>query len=92
MGKRREEGEEDEEEPRTLSFDGCGAKELFVQNGPFIPVSATKVECVEKEGDDVEYCAEATVTTILSEAAADRLATLAAIQKASWLVANDDSE
>jgi hypothetical protein len=85
--------EDDEVGPRTLSFDGCGSSEsLFVQNGPFIPVSATKIECVEKEGEDVEYCAEATVTTILSEAAADRLATIAAIQKASWLVANDDSE
>jgi len=81
--------EDDEEGPRTLSFDGCGSSEsLFVQTGPFTVASSTQARCVIPEDSVVSICAEATVTTILSQAAADRLAGIAATQKASWLVEN----
>lgn len=79
--------EEDEYEPRALSQTGCGSNETqFPQGGPFLPSTSTKVVCLTKEGNEEEVCAEATVTTILSQAAADRLATQAATQAASWII------
>lgn len=81
--------EEDEIAPRSLSFGGCGSSEtLFVQGGPFNPISSTQTRCVQKEGTVIDVCSQATVKTILSQAAADRLAALSATQKASWLIVN----
>jgi hypothetical protein len=77
---------QDEVEPRTLSFSGCGSSSEYHVDGSPLPVqTATATECVVTDGND-GACATATVRTVLSQEAAGRLAVIAAREKASWQI------
>ena len=81
--------EQDEIAPKSMAYNGCGAKSLFTAGSPWGPVyTATATECVARDGivhgdstastsgsgSVVTACSTQTKTSWISQADADRLA------------------
>jgi hypothetical protein len=90
--------EENEEGPRSINFNGCGAEALFPDGNPFGPTyTATSTVCAATDPGSMDssstdssespiqiVCATQTKTSIISQANADRLAECAANFDASF--------